>query len=86
MPPDHMLVVTGPYRYVRHPSYAGYMLMFAGLFLATLDLAAAVPLAGVFGYYLLSREEEKMLRLRYGGEYARYMERTGRFVPRLRAR
>ena len=85
MPADHELVVSGPYRYVRHPSYTGYMLMFFGMFFATLDLAAAVPLLGVLGYYILSREEERMLELRYGGRYTEYRSKTGRFAPRWRA-
>lgn len=33
MPENHKLVTWGPYRYVRHPSYLAYFLMFSGLFL-----------------------------------------------------
>ena len=32
--PSHRLVVTGPYAYVRHPSYVGGVLQIGGLFLA----------------------------------------------------
>ena len=33
MPTDHKLVDWGPYRYVRHPSYLAYFLMFTGFLL-----------------------------------------------------
>ena len=43
-------------------------------------------LAGVIHLVLMTikaRNEERHLHATHGGEYARYVERTGRFFPRL---
>ena len=81
MPEDHILVTWGPYRYVRHPSYLGYFLMFAGLILTWLNLAAVLPLIAIPGYIGIVPHEEELLISRFGEKYRRYMERTGRFLP-----
>ena len=61
MPEDHRLVAWGPYRYVRHPSYLGYFLMFVGFFLAWLNVVALVPLAAIPGYARVTEVEEELL-------------------------
>ena len=46
--PDQAVVTTGPYRWIRHPSYAGLLLIVAGLGLALgnwLSVAACLVLA-----------------------------------------
>jgi protein-S-isoprenylcysteine O-methyltransferase Ste14 len=83
MPDDHRLVTWGPYRYVRHPSYLGYFLMFAGLLLTWLNLLAAIPLMAIPGYVGIADVEEEMLTKRFGDEYRRYQSASGRFLPRL---
>ena len=82
MADDHALITLGPYRYVRHPSYLGYFLMFSGLFLTWFNLVALVPLVAVPGYAQIVVTEEGLLRQRFGEEYIRYMESTGRFIPK----
>jgi protein-S-isoprenylcysteine O-methyltransferase len=42
---DHRVVDTGPYRFVRHPGYAGVLLGFLGLGLALQSWAALVVMA-----------------------------------------
>jgi protein-S-isoprenylcysteine O-methyltransferase Ste14 len=83
MPEDQQLVTWGPYRYVRHPSYMGYMLMFSGLFLVWLNLVALVPMTGIPGYMALAKPEEELLMSRFGQMYQEYMRSTGRFIPRI---
>jgi protein-S-isoprenylcysteine O-methyltransferase Ste14 len=83
MPVDHKLITTGPYRYIRHPSYTGYFFMFVGLFLTWFSLLAAIPLSGIPGYVRIAKREEEMLVLRFGNAYAEYQRKTGRFLPRL---
>lgn len=77
------LVTRGPYRYVRHPSYLGYFLMFFGFFFLWPCLFALFPLVAVLGYFRVTFEEERLLVLRFGDEYVEYQKKTGRFIPRL---
>ena len=81
---EHTLVTTGPYRWVRHPFYTS-----AGLLVLASSLIAAncfFLVAGCLMFLLLlirTRKEEENLIARFGDDYRKYMERTGRFVPRL---
>lgn len=83
MPRNHKLVTWGPYRYVRHPSYTGYFLMFIGLFLVWMNLIAAIPLLGIIGYGRIAGHEEQLLVKRFGEAYTTYQSTTGRFIPRM---
>ena len=80
---DHRVVTDGPYRFVRHPSYTGLLLAFAGLALATGSLLAApallVPTAIALGVRI--RREEAALRSALGADYDRYAATTKRLVP-----
>jgi len=84
MPENQRLVTWGPYRYVRHPSYLGYFLMFFGLFFLWSNLFTLFPLFAIPGYYRVTFEEERLLVQRFGDEYLKYTKRTGRFIPRFR--
>ncbi len=82
---DHRVVVKGPYRLVRHPSYTGVLITFIGLALAVQSWGALLVLLGVFslsfGYRM--RVEEKTLLSELGEDYANYMKRTKRIIPYL---
>jgi protein-S-isoprenylcysteine O-methyltransferase Ste14 len=84
MPANHKLVDWGPYRYVRHPSYLGYFLMFIGFLLLWQNLLTLVPLAAIPGYILITRTEEEMLVAKFGERYKEYQKNVGRFLPRIR--
>ncbi len=81
---EHTLVTTGPYRWVRHPFYCAFALIWVANALAAANWFLFA--VGMFAFVLLvvrtRKEEEKMVE-RFGDEYRRYMERTGRFFPRL---
>jgi protein-S-isoprenylcysteine O-methyltransferase Ste14 len=83
---EHTLVTSGPYRWVRHPFYDA-----AGLAILASSLTATnwfVLLTGGLAFALMivrTRTEEQHLIARFGQSYRAYMERTGRFVPRIRA-
>lgn len=83
MTEDHCLVTTGPYGLVRHPSYLGYFLMFTGFLLTVQNTVALLPLAAIPGYVMIVGDEEEMLTLMFGDVYREYMDRTGRFIPKL---
>jgi protein-S-isoprenylcysteine O-methyltransferase len=80
---DHAVVSDGPYRLVRHPSYVGPVLMFAGIGLL-LDnwVALAVCLALPIGAYARRiAVEETLLTGGLGSAYERYRETTWRMLP-----
>lgn len=83
---NHKLVTWGPYRYVRHPSYTAYFLMFLGFALTWLNPAAFLPLMAIPGYVKLTAVEEELLVKRFGEEYKLYQRRTGRFFPKRLSR
>lgn len=83
MPENQKLVTWGPYRYVRHPSYLGYFLMFIGLFCLWPNLFTFFPWLAIPGYYQITFDEEKLLTQRFGKEYTEYQEVTGRLVPKF---
>ena len=80
---DHRVVDTGPYRLVRHPSYSGLLLQFAGLALSlNRSLSLLVILLPVMAALLYRiRVEEKALLTKLGGAYAQYTRVTKRLVP-----
>jgi protein-S-isoprenylcysteine O-methyltransferase len=83
--PDHRLVTTGPYRYLRHPSYTGALLAAVGFGVAlghwTSLLALLVGWGAGIAYRV--RVEEAALRDAFGPAYEDYSARTRRLVPLL---
>ena len=80
---DQPVVERGAYRWVRHPSYTGGMLMYLGTGIALTNWLSAVIIsaAGAAGYAYRVRVEEQTLQASLGGRYQEYMRRTKRFVP-----
>lgn len=80
---DHELIQTGPYRYVRHPSYTGTLLIFLGFGLCTLNyfsLAAIfLPITAAFIWRM--HVEEHVLREAFGERYRDYAAHTRRILP-----
>lgn len=80
---DHELVVRGPFRFVRHPSYTGALLAFLGLGVAFGNVIAIAAAFVPFFCALLYRMhvEETALRARFGASYEAYAATTKRLVP-----
>jgi protein-S-isoprenylcysteine O-methyltransferase Ste14 len=80
------LLRHGPYRYVRHPFYASYLLFWAGTALATPGwLPWLVPAVMLTLYYrAAASEEQKFARSDLAQAYETYRQRVGMFLPRLR--
>ena len=81
----HTLVSSGPYRWGRHSFYGLVTLcgLANGLVAANWFLLVA---GGVVVTLLVvrTRREEAQLLLRFGDAYRTHMDRTGRFLPRMR--
>lgn len=80
---DHELVERGPFRVMRHPSYTGVLLAFAGLALALRNWAALLVILLPIGVTFIHRMnvEEEALSRALGSRYAEYMKRTKRLMP-----
>jgi len=79
----HRLVQGGPYRFIRHPGYAGFVLMalgVAGGFSSLVGLAA-IPLLLLPGLAYRMRVEERMLIEQFGDEYRDYIRKSKRLIP-----
>jgi len=72
---------------IRHPIYLSEILLYLGLLMLSISLAAFVVLlmAIVFLHYI-SRFEERLLLARFGEEYRKYMQEVPMWIPRLRKR
>lgn len=80
------LAVSGLYARMRHPQYAGLVLILLGLLLEwpTLPTILMFPLLVVM-YVRLARREEREARAAFGEAYEVYARRTPAIVPKLRA-
>jgi protein-S-isoprenylcysteine O-methyltransferase Ste14 len=82
---DQAVVTTGPYRWIRHPSYTGLLLIVAGLGLAVgnwLAVAACLVLPLPAIAWRIRVEEAELSRV-LGDAYRTYQTRTARLVPGL---
>ena len=81
---QRVLATTGPYSYVRHPQYVGFILVMLGFLLQwpTLLTLAMFPVLAVM-YVRLARREEAEVLAAHGDAYRRYMAEVPGFLPRL---
>ena len=80
---QHELITDGAYRWLRHPIYAGFVLI-----MCAVTLLSSNWLLGLSGLLLVisipagrMREEESQLRERFADRWNAYRRRTGAFVP-----
>ena len=79
------VIRKGVLKYMRHPMYFSEVMLYLGLFLLNMSLAAGgVGVAAAFFLYYLSRYEERLLLNRFGDDYRAYMNDVGMWIPRLR--
>ena len=82
---EQVLMATGPYRWIRHPIYAAFLLILSAPLFVSANWFVGGTWLGmtVLDVYARMRVEEEMLLARFGQQYATYMRRTGRLLPRL---
>ena len=82
--PDHMLITSGPFRFLRHPIFSGALALWLGTGLGTLSWLLLVlwPLL-VAGKTIQARAEEEVLYTKFGSTYEAYVRQTGRFIPKF---
>jgi protein-S-isoprenylcysteine O-methyltransferase Ste14 len=82
---DQRVISGGPYRWLRHPSYTGLLLSYAGFGLAlgnwlSLAIAVILPAAGLVRRIYV---EESALRTQLGSAYDEFAVGRKRLVPGL---
>ncbi len=84
--PHHRLVSHGPYRWIRHPIYSSYFLLFLSAFLISQNWVVGGAGLGIILSLMTIRlwQEERLLEERFGEEYTAYARITGRFLPMVR--
>jgi len=78
------LAATGPYSYVRHPQYVGFVLIMLGFLVQwpTILTIAMFPILTVM-YVKLARNEEQDSIAEFGSAYMNYAKEVPAFFPRL---
>jgi protein-S-isoprenylcysteine O-methyltransferase Ste14 len=78
----HELIRSGPYRFVRHPIYTGYLTAVLGTAIVaeTGDALVGFAIILVALLFKMGREETFMTR-EFGDEYQEYKQRAARLVP-----
>jgi protein-S-isoprenylcysteine O-methyltransferase Ste14 len=78
-----LLVVSGPFHYVRHPFYSSYLIFWFATCFATANSVCWVGPAILLTCYTVAarKEEYLMSHGELGAEYASYVSRTGMFFP-----
>jgi protein-S-isoprenylcysteine O-methyltransferase Ste14 len=80
---DQPVITNGPYRVIRHPSYAGLLLviMAAGLFIGNWWSLLSLTVATASGLAFRIRVEERALMQNLGANYRSYASTHKRLVP-----
>jgi protein-S-isoprenylcysteine O-methyltransferase Ste14 len=80
---DQPVIRTGPYRFVRHPSYTAGIMMFTGIGLALGSWFSflLIAIASIATYWYRVTIEERALLGTIGEQYASFMKERKRFIP-----
>jgi len=80
---EQQLIQSGPYRYIRHPGYAGYLVMALGICIGYSSLIGLAAIAGLMLPAFVYRMdlEERFLTRSFGDEYRSYVRGTKRILP-----
>ena len=79
------VIREGAFRIIRHPVYLSEILLYLGLLMLSISLAALVIwIIGIVFLHYISRHEEKLLVAHFGDGYRQYMREVPMWIPRLR--
>jgi len=82
---DHKLVISGLYKYVRHPMYGSLLLVLVGMAVQFQNVFALIMSLVIFLPMIIYRAqiEEKLLIGKFGDKYKNYAINKKRFIPFL---
>lgn len=80
------IMMEGPYRYLRHPLYTSYMILWSGWALATYTVWSIPFVVIVLISYIVAAasEERKLSQSHFAKDYEAYRKQTGPFWPRFK--
>jgi protein-S-isoprenylcysteine O-methyltransferase Ste14 len=79
---DHALIRTGPYRYVRHPIYAGILTAMLGNAVGFGEVGCLLAIPIAFAAFLAkARMEDAFLDARFGAAHRLYREQVKSLIP-----
>jgi protein-S-isoprenylcysteine O-methyltransferase Ste14 len=83
---DHELVMSGPYRVIRHPIYASMLCLFCGtaFMLSPPPLFLLGLLFFICGTEIRVRVEDSLLASRFGDQFRSYQRSVPAYIPFLR--
>ncbi len=77
------LIQEGVYAYIRNPYFLFYFIMFLSLFLVRPSIVMmALVIITIIAFHNMVLREEVVLMKMHGEDYGKYMNRTGRYIPR----
>ena len=82
---EQALITSGPYKFIRHPLYAAFILILGSTLLISANWLIGLTWAGMTVLDIASRIsfEESLMVEYFGDQYRDYMKKTGRLLPRL---
>lgn len=82
---EQSLVTSGPYRFIRHPIYAAFLLILSSTLLISANWLIGLAWISMTILEVASRIgfEEQLMREYFGDQYLEYSKRTGRLLPRF---
>jgi protein-S-isoprenylcysteine O-methyltransferase Ste14 len=83
---EHQLYSKKIYAYIRHPSYLGAILSIIGtsFWLESWQTFPILMIVTIVAYYHRITHEEKILLNHFGEKYAKYCQKTGALLPKMR--
>lgn len=77
----HTIAIKGPYKYIRHPQYAGFLIIILGFLMQwpTIPTLIMAPILTVM-YIKLAQKEEQSISKTYP-QYQSYRQNTPTFIP-----
>lgn len=77
------LIQSGPYRLIRHPAYAGYILLALGLTVGYSSLVGVliIPMLLLPSVIYRLTVEDKLLAEHFGNQFKEYADKTVRLIP-----
>ncbi|MBT3362518.1 MAG: isoprenylcysteine carboxylmethyltransferase family protein [Chloroflexi bacterium] len=81
---DVGVIDKGIFGVVRHPVYLSEIIIYTGLLIISMSLAAAAVWVITIGFlHWISKYEEKLLLTRFGQDYEKHIQKVPMWFPRL---